>query len=89
MPREQCGVVAPFPCRAAPVARFAARLLTAFYRCSYVEGIAETLTSNFTVLMAGFSLIIFYFSFAMGKFNVIEQRVSRALVGERHIERTN
>lgn len=40
-----------------------------------MEGIAETLTSNFTVLMAGFSLIILYFSFAMGKFNVIEQRV--------------
>lgn len=42
---------------------------------SYVEGIAEAVTSNFTVLMMGFSLIIFYFSFAMGRFNWIEQRV--------------
>lgn len=43
---------------------------------SYVEGIAEAVTSNFTVLMMGFSLIIFYFSFAMGRFNWIEQRVN-------------
>ena len=42
---------------------------------SYEEALAETLTSNLTILMAGFSLIIFYFSFAMGKFNWIEQRV--------------
>ena len=40
-----------------------------------MEGIAEAVTSNVTVLMAGFSLIIFYFSFAMGRFNWIEQRV--------------
>lgn len=43
---------------------------------SYLDGIAETVTSNMTVLMAGFSLIIFYFSFAMGRFNWIEQRVN-------------
>ncbi len=42
---------------------------------SYEEALAETLTSNLTILMAGFSLIIVYFSFAMGKFNWIEQRV--------------
>lgn len=42
---------------------------------SYDEALAEMLTSNFTILMAGFSLIIFYFSFAMGKFNWVEQRV--------------
>uniref|UniRef100_A0A0P5P9V2 Patched domain-containing protein n=1 Tax=Daphnia magna TaxID=35525 RepID=A0A0P5P9V2_9CRUS len=48
---------------------------------SYVEGIAEAVTSNFTVLMMGFSLIIFYFSFAMGRFNWIEQRVVLSIVG--------
>lgn len=40
-----------------------------------MEEITETVGSNVTVLMAGFSLIIFYFSFAMGRFSWIEQRV--------------
>ena len=44
-----------------------------------MEGIAEAVTSNFTVLMMGFSLIIFYFSFAMGRFNWIEQRVCKSV----------
>jgi len=42
---------------------------------SYVDGISETVSANMYLLGFGFALIILYLSFAMGRFNWIEQRV--------------
>ena len=48
---------------------------TYFFIDSYADGISETVNGNLPLLMSGFSLIILYFGFAMGRFNWVEQRV--------------
>ncbi|XP_065576700.1 patched domain-containing protein 3-like isoform X2 [Artemia franciscana] len=48
---------------------------------SYDDALAETLSSNFGLLTAGFSLIIVYVGLTMGRLNSVEQRFLLAVAG--------
>jgi hypothetical protein len=44
--------------------------------CSYSDFLHQVLQNNTTVLFAGFTLIIVYVVVMLGRFNLVEQRVS-------------
>ena len=52
--------------------------LTNFYFIfSYDDGIDEAVNSNFQVMFGGFSLLFLYLAATLGRWNTLEQRVSK------------
>ena len=50
--------------------------LNGFAERSYQDGVDESLNNNFTMMFGGFSLLFIYVCFSLGRWNLVEQRVS-------------